>query len=238
MKILVLNGNNYFNAVKGLGDPVYDAVDFMSYPEQYGLVMFTGGEDVHPSLYGETSPHNLCGSNINRDIQEQVVFEQAKKHSVKMTGICRGSQFLNVMNGGRMIHHLDGHAGQKHRMVTTKDDHQIWVNSTHHQMSIPSENGFVVGWAANKQSSRYFGDLDEIIDWPGPEVEVLLYPKTQCFAVQYHPEWLDYNTPAYEWYWNAINDFLDMDISKFTEIYTGNKKNAVGKINTYRAESA
>lgn len=222
-KILVLNGNSYFNAIRNLGVPSFDFIDFVENPHEYGLVLFTGGEDVDPSMYGETSPKRLCGSNLHRDLHEKEIYEIALNNGIKMTGICRGSQFINVMNGGRMIHHLNGHAGADHLMETLKDDELIPVNSAHHQMSIPSKDGIVVGWASEKRSNIYYGDKDLPVEWSGPETEALLYPKTQCFAVQYHPEWLSDDHPGYRWYWEAVRDFLNMPIEYFTILYKGEK---------------
>lgn len=53
------------------------------------LVVFTGGEDVHPSLYGDVLGKNTeC--NIERDKEEKKVFLEAKKLHIPMLGICRG----------------------------------------------------------------------------------------------------------------------------------------------------
>jgi hypothetical protein len=42
------------------------------------LVLFTGGEDVDPSLYGEPK-HPFTGSNLERDLYEQKIYKQATK---------------------------------------------------------------------------------------------------------------------------------------------------------------
>ena len=61
------------------------------------LVLFAGGEDVDPSLYNE-KPHTTTYSNINRDISEKKIYQKAKYLGIPCIGICRGNQFLCVMN--------------------------------------------------------------------------------------------------------------------------------------------
>lgn len=233
-KMLILNGSSYARAVEGLGVPSFDPTDFMNHPNEYSLVLFTGGEDVHPSLYNETSPRGLCCASLSRDKQEMAVFEFALRNKIPMTGICRGSQFLNVMNGGRMIHHMDGHTGIRHLFANRRDDKVFEVTTTHHQMSIPSKHGIIVGWCPEKRATIFIGDKDEPTQWAGPEVEALLYPRTRCFAVQYHPEYMDRNSEGYKWYRQAVKDLLEMDIYSFTQIYTGGERYGVSGDNKHR----
>ena len=72
------------------------------------IVVFTGGEDVDPSLYN-AEKHPKTYSNLARDLYEKEMFEKIKPHQL-VIGICRGSQFLCVMNGGKLIQHVNGHA--------------------------------------------------------------------------------------------------------------------------------
>ena len=109
--VLIVNGHSYGAAIEGLFTPIYNHIQFFRDPEKFDLVLFTGGEDISPELYGETSPKNMCSSNIVRDKEEITVFEYALKHKVKMAGICRGLQFLTVMCDGGMMHNIGGHAG-------------------------------------------------------------------------------------------------------------------------------
>lgn len=82
MKKVYVVGNafNYANFI-------YDAVlvDTLS---EADIVLFTGGEDVDPSFYGEKT-HPTTYSNIIRDTQEKKVFERIKPTQL-VVGICRG----------------------------------------------------------------------------------------------------------------------------------------------------
>ena len=52
------------------------------------IVLFTGGEDVDPSMYG-CEKHYKTYSNLYRDRQEQKVFKHIRKDQLAI-GICRG----------------------------------------------------------------------------------------------------------------------------------------------------
>src|SRR5438309_1359385 len=80
------------------------------------------------------------------DMYQSITFHRAKMIGKPMAGICRGSQFLNVMAGGRLCQHLDGH-GSWHDMETS-DGRSFEVSSTHHQMMLPPEGAKVIGWSA------------------------------------------------------------------------------------------
>jgi gamma-glutamyl-gamma-aminobutyrate hydrolase PuuD len=220
-KILVVSQmDNYGVALEGLGELTDDVLHFMDRPEEYKLVMFTGGEDVSPELYGETSPLGMCFTNRLRDKREAAIFAVALKHGIKMTGICRGTQFINVMSGGRMMHDIKGHGTghNTHRMETSKGE-VIDVNSFHHQMIIPPEDGYVIGWAKDRLSDRYIGDKDQPVEWNGPETEIVLIPRTLCCGVQWHPEWMLKNEDGYIYYNNLVERFMKKDIASFTAEY-------------------
>jgi gamma-glutamyl-gamma-aminobutyrate hydrolase PuuD len=219
-KILVVNGNYYANAIEGLGEFVFDIDEFFEKPEDFKLVMFTGGEDVSPSLYGHTSPNHVCGYNTARDAEEIPIFEKALKFGIPMTGICRGSQLLNVLSGGVMMHHITNHSlGGTHTMSVTNSTDIIEVTSTHHQMSVPSNQGFILGWSTAKRSTVYIGDKDEEVTYDGQEVEAIYYPHTKVFAVQYHPEYMNENSTGYKWYKQGVEDLLTLTEDEFKSKY-------------------
>jgi len=216
-KILVPLDGGYGRAVEGLGDLVSYIPDFFENPNDYCLVLFTGGEDVSPFLYGETSPDGLCYNSPKRDRIEAAIFNHALKHGIRMTGICRGSQFINVMSGGRMLHHIENHSCY-HDVETTKGE-IFETNSTHHQMSIPPKDGFVIGWCAKNRSSIYIGDKDLPVEWNGPETEMILIPRTLCCGVQWHPETMNGKSMGYIYYHNLIARFLERNIDTFAAEY-------------------
>ncbi|HKT58655.1 MAG TPA: gamma-glutamyl-gamma-aminobutyrate hydrolase family protein [Gemmatimonadales bacterium] len=70
-----------------------------------GLVL-TGGEDIHPALYGaEPSPHAYPPSR-ERDLFELALFAAARQRELPVLGICRGIQLVNVAMGGTLFQDL------------------------------------------------------------------------------------------------------------------------------------
>ena len=65
------------------------------------IILFDGGSDVHPLLYSGVF-HKTIHTNIGRDWNEKLIFEFYRDKPTFFAGICRGSQFLNVMCGGNL----------------------------------------------------------------------------------------------------------------------------------------
>jgi hypothetical protein len=71
--------------------------------EEADLVVFGGGSDIEPLLYGESNEnaHPTVHFNPERDAADIKVYLQARNQGTPMMGVCRGAQFLHVMNGGK-----------------------------------------------------------------------------------------------------------------------------------------
>lgn len=218
-KILVVQGASYYRAIDGLGDFTSKVSEFMKNPGDFKLIMFTGGADVDPKFYGDASPKNICFTNPERDMYEMAIYKTAIRHGILMTGICRGVQFLNVMAGGKMMHHVTGHESSIHDMETHYG-RIIPVNSLHHQMVLPPQDAIILGWAKDNLSTMYLGENDEEVYWLGHEYEAVIFPKTKAFGVQYHPEMMDASTEGYNYYYQMVERALKMDWDNFIKLYS------------------
>ena len=78
-------------------DETLDAVD--------GLI-FSGGSDLDPSLYGEEPHAETSGVVRERDDFELMLMQAALERDVPVLAICRGSQVLNVALGGGLEQHV------------------------------------------------------------------------------------------------------------------------------------
>lgn len=69
-------------------------------------ILFTGGQDVDPAVYGQKqSP--LCGETcLQRDVMEQKLIKLCRKYHKPAYGICRGIQLFNAALGGTLYQHL------------------------------------------------------------------------------------------------------------------------------------
>jgi putative glutamine amidotransferase len=70
-----------------------------------GLV-FTGGSDLDPSLYGQAAHPETTGVHRARDRAELALMREALRRDMPVLGICRGMQLLNVALGGGLHQHL------------------------------------------------------------------------------------------------------------------------------------
>jgi putative glutamine amidotransferase len=80
-------------------------------------IVFTGGSDIDPELYGEAAHPETFGIHRGRDDAELSLLRAALERDAPILGICRGVQILNVGLGGDLHQHLPdvvGHEGHKH----------------------------------------------------------------------------------------------------------------------------
>jgi putative glutamine amidotransferase len=80
-------------------------------------VIFSGGGDLDPELYG-ADPHDETDEpRKERDAAELRLLEAALDRDMPVLAICRGSQLLNVARGGDLVQHLPetvGHEQHRH----------------------------------------------------------------------------------------------------------------------------
>ncbi len=153
-------------------------------------ILFAGGSDVDPALYGET-PHPTTSVKPERDKAEMMLLRAALTRNLPLLGICRGLQLMVVAYGGRLHQHLPdvlGHTGHRPTSGPKFGEHpvrlapgtlgqkilgdEIIVNSFHHQ-GVADPGGLVPsGWCPEDE-------LIEIAEDPN---------RTFALGVQWHPE--------------------------------------------------
>lgn len=211
-RVLVLDGAFYGSIVSMFAAFGFErAADVIS----ADLVCFTGGVDVDPRLYGQKALPVTQSPNKTRDDYETKIYHDCVKMGIPMVGICRGAQFLHVMNGGKLWQHVSGHTGADHIIYDIDDDVNVLSTSIHHQMLQKNEGLEVVAITPHVVSRVFMddkttiklpssGDVEE--DLTEVEIEAGAYPKTKCFFTQGHPEvggWL-YKT----WFFHKIAEHL------------------------------
>ncbi len=125
--------------------------------KDYDGILFTGGEDVDPTLYGEVKLHENVHDFRARDEFEFALLDQALDRRAPILGICRGVQMINVKFGGTLyqdmkedaepeFEHRQSDAGKTrqeatHSVLVTDENSSLGgivqgacrVNSLHHQ---------------------------------------------------------------------------------------------------------
>ena len=152
----------------------------------FNCIVFTGGADVDPYLYGQKI-HPFTFTSKGRDDAELEVAEKAIELNIPLVGICRGAQLLSVVSGDTLIQHVTGHLG-RHYIVTNDRKHLYNVTSTHHQM-MRGELGCMLAYSYENRSDCYEdGDENEYKANFNLEPEVIWYKDTKALCVQFHPE--------------------------------------------------
>jgi gamma-glutamyl-gamma-aminobutyrate hydrolase PuuD len=93
-----------------------------------GLI-FSGGSDLGPDLYGQEAHRETTGVVPERDAAELALLEAALERDLPVLAICRGSQVLNVALGGDLVQHIPDVVGtDRHKQVAgTFADHEVTV---------------------------------------------------------------------------------------------------------------
>lgn len=189
--------------------PQYEVVNNLADSD---MVVWTGGEDIWPGLYGEEPMSGTYWSK--RDISDVDAIEQAVKTEKFMVGICRGAQLLNVIpNKGRLWQDVDGHNGGHHRAFDCVSGNWIIVNSVHHQMVRLTPEAEILCWAAESVHRRAQNESwSRPKDWKADngivleqdkDIEAAWYPKTRSFLFQGHPEFG--HPPTTKYFFGLLN---------------------------------
>lgn len=173
-------------------------------PDVADIVIFTGGSDVNPELYGKKR-HHMTFCNERRDEREMELYLYCVEHGIPMLGICRGAQFLHVMNGGTLFQDVDGH-NSKHTIFDIKNRKHIGpASSVHHQMVRPNEGMDIIADAL--QSTVRWIDNEEKQEGRQADIEAFFYRDTVCLGIQGHPEYRGFAQYSI-WCLEQINEYL------------------------------
>jgi putative glutamine amidotransferase len=101
-------------------DETLDALD--------GL-LFSGGSDLDPEIYGQEAHAETDGVVPVRDRAEIVLLQAALERDMPVLAVCRGSQVLNVARGGDLVQHLPDMVGdEKHKHTPgVFADHEVTI---------------------------------------------------------------------------------------------------------------
>lgn len=189
------------------------------------LIQFTGGSDVHPSLYGQ-----LClgttTPNLSRDRLDAAAYAVGLKFQVPMAGICRGGQFLNVMEGGKLVQDIDEHNKGAHQAECHMTGISLNVTSTHHQMMLPAIDAEVLMTARVSNTRRGYSDTCFVVRYSNvqPDVEALFYTAHNVLCFQPHPEYRDIKDPLQDLYFFYLETLcMEQDHSGLTENTTSKR---------------
>lgn len=175
-------------------------------PDEADLVVFAGGEDVNPIFYDEEA-HPRTSFSRERDEKDMLLYSHCLDNGIPMLGICRGAQFLWVMNGGKLYQHIDGHIGD-HSMYDVRQKATIdKVSSVHHQCCIRNPDiGAVVLAESAVANTRWKNKTDKTVGTMA-DIEAFFIRDTCCLGIQGHPEYKGYDH-FLKWTFDQISDLI------------------------------
>lgn len=161
-------------------------------PSDADLIIFNGGQDVATSLYGEEPIWaSMPYEPTPRDQAEMEIYERFVGDAFFL-GICRGAQFLNVMNGGQLWQDVNHH-NSDHTIVDLLTGRVVESTSVHHQMMRPNlQDGELIAVASASTLKQCDGRLETFRPGnvaKGEDPEIVWYPNTRSLCVQGHPEY-------------------------------------------------
>jgi gamma-glutamyl-gamma-aminobutyrate hydrolase PuuD len=153
-------------------------------------VIFSGGSDLDPEMYGQEAHPETYGIVEQRDRAELALLEAALARDMPVLAICRGSQILNVALGGDLVQHLPDVVGDEKHKHTAGEyaDHEVDVHPE-------TRLGALLGERAPVKSHHHqgFGQLGEGLQEAARAddgtVEALEDPSRRfTIGVLWHPE--------------------------------------------------
>ncbi len=85
-------------------------------------LLFTGGADLNPLLWGEEPVVKLGGINAERDRAELLLAKMAYQQNVPMFGICRGLQTIVAALDGKLMQDISDKATIKHSQDAVRSE--------------------------------------------------------------------------------------------------------------------
>ncbi|MBB5182566.1 gamma-glutamyl-gamma-aminobutyrate hydrolase family protein [Catenisphaera adipataccumulans] len=142
--------------------------------------LFTGGQDIDPFLYGQHKEGSgeLCGQ---RDQTETMIYRYAAALDLPILGICRGIQWINVMEGGTLYQDLP-----KERPSAIDHHMHPPYDRTAHQVTVVPNSPLDRLWHAQKKgvNSYHHQGVYELAD----SLRAMAYAEDGLIEAVYHPE--------------------------------------------------
>jgi gamma-glutamyl-gamma-aminobutyrate hydrolase PuuD len=153
-------------------------------------IVFSGGADVDPSLYGAEAHPETDVPQRRRDAGELALMQAALERDLPTLAICRGFQLLNVVRGGDLVQHLPESVGNDvHKRVPGEfAEHPVQVRAGTRLASIVGDRGDVT--SHHHQAVARLGEGLVESAWAADGTLEALEDPSRRFAlgVQWHPE--------------------------------------------------
>lgn len=180
--------------------------------EEVKAIVFTGGEDMSPTLFRKPEPwHGIeedKNFNASRDISDYITMAYCLEKDIPVLGICRGMQVLGIVSGASFIQDIGTYLKSQgisyenmHRSVSQPAESRDYIPhdvrvTTHESLlykitdtdiiaNVPSWHHQCIGDVAGTPLK-----VTGVTDTQGVNIiEAIERPDRQfCLGVQFHPE--------------------------------------------------
>jgi len=164
-------------------------------------IVFSGGDDLDPALYGQTLHPKAIPIDPARQKFELALLAEIERRRVPALGICCGSQLMNIYRGGSLIQFLPDQPREQaleHRKVGPELTRHAVTLDTHSQLGAAIGKPEISVNTYHKQAVDQIGrGLRVIATASDGVIEGFEDPSFPLFAaVQWHPERL-HNEPEH-----------------------------------------
>ena len=156
-------------------------------------LLFTGGHDVSPGLYGEEPLLQLGSTCIERDRMEQIALKYAMEQDKPVLGICRGIQLINAALGGTLYQDLPtmhpSEISHRQERPYDKPSHEVTLVPDTPLMKLTGKKTLRVNSCHHQAIRDLAPGLTAMAVSPDGLIEAV-FAQSQRFlwAVQWHPE--------------------------------------------------
>lgn len=161
-------------------------------------VIFTGGDDLDPSIYGETYHPKTEPVDPDRQRFELALLAEVERRRMPALGICMGCQLMNIHRGGSLhqfLPELDRSAPLEHRRFGEPETRHDVAIDRNTMLGEALAKDTINANSSHKQSVKQLGrGLRITAHSPDGVVEAIEDPTFPLFVgVQWHPERLAAN---------------------------------------------
>jgi len=179
--------------------------------DSFDGIIFSGGANIDSLWYGEEPLEKLSIETELRNNFERALFSVAKKKKVPILGICRGSQLINVLQGGSLFQNIDIQMDTEidHEGVDKKigeKQHVVYLNKDSFLANISNKSKISVN-SFHVQCIKKLGENLKVTAKSEDGIAEAIEYEGDFFmhGVQWHPEALEDQLPLFKEFVNVCS---------------------------------
>jgi putative glutamine amidotransferase len=163
------------------------------YASRLDGVLFTGGDDLNPQLYGQSKHTKAVRLDSGRERFELALLAEVERRRTPALGICLGSQLMNVHRGGSLLQFLPDvsrNSQIEHRKLSEADPrHPVRIEPDSELGQLLKKPELLANSSHKQAVDRLGKGLKVIATAPDGVIEGVEDPDLPLFlGVQWHPE--------------------------------------------------